>query len=204
MYTQLILFALAGSISATRELPPLQARQDFRLSTGAPLTLTLSLTPTPTQTDAAVSTAYAVYTQACGSALAQALQDGLAVYNGMFSNMPATTNISDSKFQSWLGGPSGLITNVRSAKEACSRSKEDLAMAKDDANRDGSTSTITSSSAGSGGGSASSSAGKLTGPTPITGAAPSAPSTNEAATTDHLQLLVSMIAAWGLRLAILD
>ncbi|KAJ7710467.1 hypothetical protein B0H17DRAFT_1123613 [Mycena rosella] len=52
--------------------------------------------PSPTLTQAAVQSAYAVYTDACGPDLAQVMQDGLAEYN--FQNQ-LDVDIDDKDFQ---------------------------------------------------------------------------------------------------------
>ncbi|KAJ7171471.1 hypothetical protein C8R46DRAFT_1033074 [Mycena filopes] len=97
----------------------LQHRQDG--SSTQPLTITLSLdTPTVTYTEAAVTSAWAVYANACGPVLARAFQDGLAEYISQ-GGAPAT-NISDPDFRQWL---SQLYPDYTNAHMACEEDQHD-------------------------------------------------------------------------------
>ncbi|KAJ7618201.1 hypothetical protein DFH06DRAFT_1145013 [Mycena polygramma] len=89
--------------------PHLEYRASTSISylTGQPLTLSYSLTPSPQQTGAAISSAYAAYSQACGSAFAQVVQDGLAEFNNLVNadgdpNITPITRLDDGEFQEYL------------------------------------------------------------------------------------------------------
>lgn len=62
--------------------------------------MSLTLSPSPTETGAAVSSAYAAYTPACGAPVAQALQDGLVAYD-QFTDT-SLTNTSNLDFQEFV------------------------------------------------------------------------------------------------------
>ncbi|KAJ7144397.1 hypothetical protein C8R44DRAFT_725336 [Mycena epipterygia] len=71
--------------------------------TGASLTIPLtSLEPSPTVTGSDISAAYAAYTQACGTPLAQAEQDALATHNNVENTGEPITNVSDPRIQLFL------------------------------------------------------------------------------------------------------
>ncbi|KAJ6449405.1 hypothetical protein C8R47DRAFT_1084744 [Mycena vitilis] len=64
----------------------------------APLVVTGSVEASPTQTDAAVTSAYASYQQACGPTVAQALQNALVAYN---ERAGPITDLDNQGSQAW-------------------------------------------------------------------------------------------------------
>ncbi|KAJ7695606.1 hypothetical protein B0H14DRAFT_3658592 [Mycena olivaceomarginata] len=95
MHSPFVFLVLAASTALASMRPPRLGYRDDT-TTEAPLTITLSVLPTPTQTDAAVSSAYVAYAEACGPTLSRAVQGVLEEYNGV--HVPPITNISDPKF----------------------------------------------------------------------------------------------------------